>query len=337
MSAYNSEAYLAEAIESVLNQTFTDFEFMIYEDCSKDNTLSILEHYAALDKRINLIVNTVNKGLTANLIDGVNKAKGKYLARMDADDVCMLNRLQKQFDFLEEHSDVSLLGSSVTYFDNNGFEFIAYQPTSHNELKVLLLLGFTLLHPSVIMRIDDLRKHNLNYNPEYRYAQDHDLWVRCLFSGLKIANIYEPLLKMREHPNKISATLKPKQQFFSNQTRDLQLKEYKIELLLEELSAFHDLSSGKPDFTLEVLNHYEKALLRIINSNKNTHYLDQKHLEVLASEFFRLKCRSFMINNNQGPWEYWKSTLRKYDRLSLKSKIKFMCRSLLCFILIKYN
>ncbi|EPR74771.1 Glycosyltransferase [Winogradskyella psychrotolerans RS-3] len=332
MSVYNGELYLAEAIESILSQTYTDFEFIIYEDCSTDNSLSILQDYEKQDKRITVIVNEKNKGLTANLIDGVNTAKGTYLARMDADDISLPKRLEKQVYFLENHKDVVLLGSSVIFFDNNGNEFVAYQPTEHNEIKIQLLLGFTLLHPSVMLRTKAFHDHKLNYNPEFRYAQDHDLWARTVMVGLKTANIYEPLIKMREHANKISTTLKPKQQYYSNQTRLLQLNAYGITLGESELMAFHNLTSGKANFELLELKTFEKALLNIVREEQNVNGLNHNILSAKVAEIFRLKCRELMINKKNGAWLYWQSPLRKYDNMTKSNQMTFFVRSLKTFL-----
>lgn len=328
MSVYNGEKYLKEAIDSVLSQSFKDFEFIIYDDCSTDGSVGIIENYH--DERIKLIKNETNKGLTLNLIDGINSARGKYLARMDADDICLLDRFQKQLDFFEKNPEISILGSSVIYFHDNGSEFIAYQPTEHDEIMVQLLLGFTLLHPSVMMRIEDLRKYHLNYNPEYRYAQDHDLWVRAGFL-LKLGNIKEPLIKMREHKNKISTTLKPEQQFFSNKTRNLQLQMYQMHMENAELQVFHDYSSGCVIVTKEKLKRYENALLKILDYNSISRFLNHEFLKHRTSQQFREICRGFIIEGYPLGLYYWSSKIKCYDNASILSQIKLLSRSIKLF------
>jgi glycosyltransferase involved in cell wall biosynthesis len=112
MSVYNAQLFIAEAVESVLNQIFKDFEFLIFEDKSTDSSLEILRSYS--DPRIRLIANEHNQGLTKNLASGMRIARGEFVARMDADDVCVPNRLETQLAYLEEHPEISVLGSAVT-------------------------------------------------------------------------------------------------------------------------------------------------------------------------------------------------------------------------------
>ncbi|MGC1473624.1 MAG: glycosyltransferase [Psychroserpens sp.] len=329
MSVYNGENYLSEAIKSVLAQTYRDFEFIIYDDASTDGSSRILNYFADLDKRITLITNSKNRGLTANLKEGVNKANGKYLARMDADDICLPNRFQVQVNFFQEHDEISLLGSSVIYFDGAGKEFVAYQVVDHEEIKIQLLLGFTLLHPSVMLRIEKFRDHDLNYDESHKYAQDHELWARAILV-VKAYNIREPLLKMREHSNKISFTLKPEQQYFSNKSRNFQLKMYGFSLSDDQLLAFHNLCSGKANFSKKELLCFEKTLVSLINQNEISNVLNQKYLETMAAKLFRLKCRQMMLEQSNGAyWIYYNSLLRSYDKLSYYAAFKFFISSLL--------
>ena len=114
MSVYNGERYLKEAIESILNQTYKDFEFVIYDDCSTDNTPEIIESYS--DSRIVYRRNSVNQGLTRNLADGVSRSAADYIARMDADDIAYPERLERQLEWMEHHPEVTVLGSPVSFF-----------------------------------------------------------------------------------------------------------------------------------------------------------------------------------------------------------------------------
>ena len=329
MSVYNGEKYLSEAIKSILDQSFSDFEFIIFDDGSTDDSLGIIESFN--DTRIKLIKNKTNRGLTKNLIEGLNIAKGKYVARMDADDISLPDRFKTQAEYLEANSDISILGSSVIFFNDNGYEFIAYQPITNEEIKVHLLFSFTLLHPSVMMRIDDLRRYNLNYNPEFKYSQDHDLWVRASMR-LKLANIHEPLIKMREHTDKITSNLKPQQKYYSDKTRLRQLKNLDIVLNSEELSAFNNLSAGTNSFNLNQLKLYEKSIIKIINNNKHKRIYAHSILLTNAAYFFRMKYRQLLLNNNNTGLIYWTSPLRKYDKISLRNNITLALRSIKAYL-----
>jgi len=332
MSVYNGEKYVVDAIESVLSQTFIDFEFLIFEDCSKDNSLAILQEYAKKDSRINLIANETNQGLTANLIEGMNIAKGTYLARMDADDICYPERLLKQVTYLNQHQEISLLGSSVIFFDDNGYEFVGYQPLEHDEIKVELLLGYTMMHPSVMMRLNDFRKHNLNYDVSFRYSQDYDLWVRAIRT-LKFSNLREPLLKMREHASKISRTVKPEQKTLSDRVRGWQLQELGIELSTEQLRVFN----ARGSMINEKINHdvelFEQVLIEIIESNKVKPVFNENLLKSSSALRFRNLCREKMMAGERLGLYYWKSDLKKYDKSDIKSDLGLVYRSLKSFFI----
>ena len=123
MSVYNAEKYLSQAIESILNQSFEDFEFIIIEDCSTDNSLKIIKNYVINDKRIRIIQKAKNKkmrGFIENLNIGLSEAKGKYIARMDSDDISHPDRFEKQVLFLDSHPNVFMVGSAINFIDENG-------------------------------------------------------------------------------------------------------------------------------------------------------------------------------------------------------------------------
>jgi glycosyltransferase involved in cell wall biosynthesis len=204
MSVYNGERYLREAVESILNQTFTDFEFIIIDDGSTDNTTEILEEYATQDKRIRLIRNTRNLGLTRSLNKGLRIACGEYLARQDADDISLQERLALQVRFLDEHPDVGVVGTWVMHINEGGRQTgVLRTPTSPALVRWFLLFGPCLMHPSVTMR-RSLLERDAAYRPEIPYAQDYDLWVR-LSTKTQLANLPEVLQLMRVHRHAISA------------------------------------------------------------------------------------------------------------------------------------
>lgn len=331
MSVYNGEKYVVDAIESVLSQTFTDFEFLIFEDCSKDNSLSILQEYAKKDSRINLIANETNQGLTANLIEGMNIAKGTYLARMDADDICLPERFEKQITYLNQHKEISLLGSSVIFFEDNGYEFMGYQPLEHDEIKVELLLGYTMMHPSVMMRLNDFRKHNLNYDISFRYSQDFDLWVRAI-ALLKFANIKEPLLKMREHPNKISRELKPQQKLLSDRIRKNQLEFLGIKFTEDEITTFHLRCSQMPLINQSQFQNYESILLKILKKNKVNRDFNKNILQNKILQAFIGYCIDELKLGNKLGLYFWKSSYLKKAYLKPQLLIRIIIRSLLFII-----
>ncbi len=195
MSVYNGEEYLKEAVESILKQTFRDFEFIIIDDGSTDTSGAIVAHYQQMDDRIH-VYSQENKGLIASLNRGCQLAKGKYIARMDADDVSLPERLARQVNYLETHPNIGVLGTWVKTIDEKGRALQEWRlPTSPKVMGWSLLFGCCVAHPSVMMRRDIIRQVGF-YRPEALYVEDYDLWARAN-NITQIANIPEILFKYR--------------------------------------------------------------------------------------------------------------------------------------------
>ena len=211
MPVYNGERYLAEAIDSILNQTFKDFEFIIINDCSSDNTMKILNTYN--DYRIHVINNEVNLGVAKSLNRGLAVAKGEYIARMDADDISMPNRLLKEADFLANNMNVGLLGTSWISMDEGGKELSTARVYSGPDA------AHFMCHGSIMMRTKCIDKVG-GYRSIIKHAQDYDLWLR-LREICELANITEPLYKLRIHGNSISAKKRLEQYLDASLALDL--------------------------------------------------------------------------------------------------------------------
>jgi glycosyltransferase involved in cell wall biosynthesis len=196
MCVYNGETHLKEAIDSILEQTFADFEFVIVEDGSTDRTPEILAEYAAQDSRIVLIRNNENLGLEKSLNRGLVATQGEYFARQDADDISLPNRLELQVKFLDEHPEVCALGSAVQFIDEKGNVWGEdHLPTDHDSLRSLLLINNFMHHSSMMIRRDLLQ--NLGgYDTTMRYTEDYDLWWR-LSSLSHLATLPDILVRRR--------------------------------------------------------------------------------------------------------------------------------------------
>jgi len=193
MPVYNGEIYLAEAIESILDQTFKNFEFLIVNDGSTDNSVSIIEDFAKKDERIRLINNKKNKGIVGALNTGLEDAKGEYIARMDSDDISVPERLEKQVKFMDDNPEVGICGSWIKLFGKA--DNIVKNPVNHDDIMCNLLFYNAIAHPSVIIRSELFKKNNLKYS-NFSHAEDFELWTRCGFL-FKLHNIPEILLKYR--------------------------------------------------------------------------------------------------------------------------------------------
>ncbi len=201
MSVYNGARYLREAIDSILAQTFTDFEFIIVDDGSTDETPAILDSYT--DPRIVRLRNETNIGLTKSLNRGLAIARGEYVARQDADDVSFPERIQKQVAFLDAHPIVAMVGSAYYQIDPYGALIgIVLLPCDHQAIADELLYHCCFCHGATIFRLNQVRQVG-NYNEEFVVAQDWDLWVR-LMQNYQLANLPDALYKLRCSSRSIS-------------------------------------------------------------------------------------------------------------------------------------
>ncbi len=190
MSVYNTkEQWLRTAIESILSQTFKDFEFIIINDGSTNNAENVILSYN--DTRIKYIKQE-NQGLANAINNGLEIAKGEYIARMDSDDISLPERFEKQVRFLDDNLNISILGTAFEQFPERK---VTKHPKNPNFLD--LLSDCCIAHPSVMMRKSDLEKYNLSYSPDYD-CEDYELWSRAILV-LKFANLEEVLLKYRWH------------------------------------------------------------------------------------------------------------------------------------------
>jgi len=199
MAVYNGEKYLPEAIESILNQTFTDFEFLIVDDGSTDRTQEIINSYQ--DPRIKLISNPENVGLTRSLNRGLDRARGEYVARMDSDDISVPERFAKQQTYMDAHNEVAVCGTWARDIDAEGQVTGVRETPVGDDLEREYWRPSPIIHPSAMIRRAHL--NGLRYDEQIRYAQDFDLWLR-LKPHHKLANLPEHLLFYRVHSDSIT-------------------------------------------------------------------------------------------------------------------------------------
>jgi glycosyltransferase involved in cell wall biosynthesis len=204
-SVYNGERYLAEAIESVLAQDFGDFEFLLLDDGSQDQSRAIAERYAARDPRIRVIARE-NRGLVASLNQLFEEAQAPLVARFDADDICAPDRFTRQLAFMAGHPDHGVVGSAITYIDASGAPPAnppVAHPGDHAALAANLEHGPVLCHSAIMVRRDLVLAAG-GYRPAYVHAEDYDLWLRL--SGVtKMANLPQRLLSYRVTDDQVSA------------------------------------------------------------------------------------------------------------------------------------
>ncbi|HTU02711.1 MAG TPA: glycosyltransferase, partial [Candidatus Sulfotelmatobacter sp.] len=204
MAAYNAERYLEHALESILGQSFGDLELIVIDDGSTDGTSGILERTSRRDERLH-IVHQPNRGVIAALNRGCGLARGRYIARMDADDIALSDRFARQIAFLESHPVVAVLGTAVDLINDKGVPIRrARFPLHDRQIKQVLSAGANCIsHPAVMMRKDAFVAVG-GYRPPFLHAEEYDLWLRTA-EYYALANLPEVLLHYRIHANQLSA------------------------------------------------------------------------------------------------------------------------------------
>lgn len=219
MPVYNGEKYVEEAIESVLNQTFKHFEFIIINDGSTDSSKELILSYN--DNRIVYVENVENLRLIKTLNKGLKLAKGKYIARMDADDIAHRTRFEKQVEVLESNSNIGLCGTNYRTFGK--YSKLNIKPENNKDIGDHFIVESPIGHPTVMIRKAILFKYSLKYNENYPHAEDYKLWLDIL-KHAELYNIQEFLLEYRTFDNQISSRYNKEQGLTSKKIRKEYLK-----------------------------------------------------------------------------------------------------------------
>lgn len=213
LPVYNGGSTLSQAIESILCQDLSEFELLIIDDCSTDNSADVIRQYAQQDARIKPIFHNVNIGLAKTLNEGLNLVKSDYVARMDQDDESLSNRLTVQFNYLSNHPEIVVAGSFIYHMGvKKEFDRLVELPTEAEQIKKILVQYNCMYHPSVMMRRDKIFKMG-GYRAEFKNAEDYDLWLR-VSKLYPLANIPEPLLRYRFSVTGMTLSRKWEQLFY---------------------------------------------------------------------------------------------------------------------------
>lgn len=334
MSVYNGATHLREAINSVLTQTISNFEFLIIDDGSSDNSLEIIEGYD--DSRIRVIKNRDNIGLTRSLNKGLKLARGEYIARIDCDDICLPSRLERQLEFMSQNPEIGVCGSWVIVMKESG-EYLRKFPVSHDEIQCFMLFKTPLAHPSGMIRKQVLTRNQLKYDPYFKYGQDMDLWDKCAMV-CQMHNIDEPLIKYREHANQVGKKHRGEQKFFSNSVRKNILKRSGL-LKSSQVEEAHQYLCISSKINRESLDRLQFWLSQLKSSNdKQKFYPEPIFSQVLSWRFFyECKKASFLGINSffkfqNSDFKYFTDYIDTRERFkhllacgkgSLKNKISF--------------
>jgi len=292
LPVHNGEAYLEEAIESVLHQTFSDFELLIINDGSIDRTEEII--CSLPDKRIRYLKNPACLGLVKTLNRGLREARGEYVARMDADDICVPERLALQVDYLDRHSEVGILGGqTIDFNERRRKQYLRY--TGHDDITANLLFSTTLCHPTVMMRAAMVRQYHLWYDESALHCEDRELWTRAS-RQVRLANLDTVVLHYREHDQSVNSRYREVQRQHGKKVVRGLLESMGLNPSAAQLQLHWDFRPAAGIAADGFLKRHEAWLIGLLRQNRQKNFFNQNALvRVVHDRWFQL-CRA----NNRG-------------------------------------
>ncbi|MHA2284076.1 MAG: glycosyltransferase family 2 protein [Promethearchaeota archaeon] len=324
MSVYNGENYLSEAVDSILNQTFKDFEFIIINDGSTDGTGAILESYN--DPRI-VLVNQEHIGLTKSLNKGIALAKGQYIARQDADDISLNKRLENQLEFLKKNKNVALLGTAAEIIDERGkyLQTIKF-PCEHSSIQKEITNYNSFIHGSVVFKRQCFFELE-GYREFFLTSQDYDLWLRFI-EKFEVANLSNPLYKHRITLDSVTlkkTILQKKMGKFAKQLAKARKKGINEDSLIKELK-----NSLKASLSViekkEIFQNYNRWCLLLLRKNKREAFLlmeegikfHPSNLNMIIFEITKIFHSSFLLGMVIRMWILfrWLKKERFYSKIA---------------------
>jgi len=319
MPVYNASEFLREAVESIFAQSFSDFEFLIIDDGSTDGSQSIIRSYD--DSRIRFAQNEKNIGVAATLNRGLDLAQGEYIARMDADDISLPRRLEKQIHFMDKNPEIGVSGTWIQLFGDQ-LRVVDRSPVGASVVKAYLLFDNPMFHHSVILRRDTMKKHGLRYDPVFNRTEDLDLWSRAS-EYIAMDNLPKVLVRFRVHDASVTSNA---QDVMTRQTEKIltrSLEKIGIELKREEIKFHHVISRGRRVYSREHIEKAETWLSNIREKNRHTGVHDVEALDkAIGMIWFRLCSNSTPL----GVWilsKYRKSVLSEGYHPSSSSILRF--------------
>ena len=305
MPVYNVAAYLREAMDSMLAQTCTDFELIVLDDCSPDNSAEILDTYT--DERIVRYRGEKNVGLSNVLNIGMQLARGEYIARMDSDDLSTPERLAVQVAYLDTHPEIDLCSCGMELFGAKQETWV--RENNPEDVKITALFHSPILHASSVWRRASFERVGLRFQQEMVPAEDYDMWTRAMAAGLKLVNIPQVMYKYRIHPSQVTM------QTDRTAKKDKEVKaKYLTNIFSAELAEKIDLL---PAQRKEDLPRVKQSVVAILEANKKRGFFAQTHLEKRLWNYYY---RNVVNILSQG------FDLKLFCELSRKWKVKWVLK-----------
>lgn len=285
MPCYNVEKYIEESMNSILNQTYRDIEIIAINDCSEDKTGTILECLANKDSRIRLINNEANLKLIETLNKGISLCNGEYIARMDADDIALPTRIEKEVDFLENHKDHDIVSTQFQAFHGNNIKHLYqhHSPLKDEELRAYMLFKSGICHPASMMRKRLFTELGLRFDTEYLHVEDYALWSEAIYKT-KLANLGESLLLYRIHRNQVSSLHESIQE--KNKKKVFKIHCLNLNLPSDErfLDIYASVAEAVPSqSSFKYLEECEGFMLSLLQKNRDIAFCSNEYLTRLLS------------------------------------------------------
>lgn len=325
MPVYNGATYLAEAIESVLNQTFRDFELLLIDDCSNDDSMEIAKSYD--DSRIKIISKSAHQGLIDSLNQGLELATGKYIARMDADDISLPNRFEKQVCFMEANPKVGMCGTWIQYL---GKTTSLHYPVNHEDILSAIFFNQAIFcHPSVFIRKAVLQKHGLKYPAQYIHSEDYALWLE-LSQYCQLANLPEVLFLYRTHTHQVSQVHSHTQQHWHQHNLKEVIRAHAPQISNQSLDLHTCLFSSSCEQLLDYsLREIHQWLLSLYQNSWQHPLLVAPITRLIVTNKWQYVCQCFTQKGISTFMLFVNSPMRKQASIGLKNTWVFMIDCLL--------
>lgn len=326
---YNVENYVVESVTSIIEQTYINLEIVIINDCSSDGTSYKLQELANKDSRIKVYNNDVNLKLIKTLNKGIELCSGKYIARMDADDISFPTRIEKQVAFLEQNLDYDVVSTMFYTFRTGKTKHNLYKnPKTYEELQAYLLFRSGICHPAVMIRKTFFSEFGLRFEEKYLHVEDYALWSKALYCT-KLANIDEPLLYYRVHEHQVSRLNEQKQIDNKKEVFKIHCEKLGLSIDSRDLDIYASVAECIPsEFTLDYLDSCEEFITNLLIKNNKKQFCSPQYLErILSLHWIRICANSRLglkaLNKCSSSSLYNKKYYSKRDILILYIKCIF--------------
>ncbi len=318
MPVYNAGGFVKDSIESILKQSYRNFELIVINDGSSDNSEELIR--SIKDPRINYFKNDVNLGLIQTLNKGIDLCNGDYIARMDADDISLPDRLKKQVEFMNKNREVGVCGSDYIHF-GKGKQIALTSHHDHDWIAGWMLFNSSVVHPALMIRSSVIKKESPYFNSEYKHSEDYELWSRLLFKT-KFADIPEILLKYRIHASQVSRQFRDEQMENGNKVRRILLERAGFRFTERELRMHCLLGNSQIITSLKDLAVLSFWFSKMLEQNRKIKYIDQSVFEKILAKQWYDACGI----TNLGPKAYFFYLKSKWSKLYDGSRARLLSK-----------